>query len=270
MHVASRVHKIRTPDGLTLTVEEAGAGVPLIFAHGLTSNRSQSRRQLFHLASEFHVIVFDQRGHADSSPINNAAQFNVVSMADDIGLILDFFGLQSAIVGGESLGAGTALRFSLSYPARVKALILCLPALSNQPIEMRHIIREIGVEVRAMGIDAFAEQNAQQSIAAGVNEQSAYSWADVLRSHETNSLSVACELASDWLIYQDDSELDALRFPAHVLAIDNDAVHPLALAQRLASRITGATLSEVQPAGRYQTEPSVVGDYIRGFISKLL
>lgn len=36
MAAASVLHQLRTPDGLTLTVEEAGAGLPLIFAHGLT------------------------------------------------------------------------------------------------------------------------------------------------------------------------------------------------------------------------------------------
>ncbi len=64
MNAPAMQHHMLTPDGLTLTVEEAGAGLPLIFAHGLTSNRAQSRRQLFHLADRFHVIVFDQRGHA--------------------------------------------------------------------------------------------------------------------------------------------------------------------------------------------------------------
>ena len=58
-------------DGLELVVEEFGnrSGTPFIFAHGLTSNRAQSRLQMAPLAERYRVIVFDQgRKLTEGSP----------------------------------------------------------------------------------------------------------------------------------------------------------------------------------------------------------
>jgi pimeloyl-ACP methyl ester carboxylesterase len=46
-----------------------------------------------------------------------------------------------------------------------------------------------------------------------------------------------------------EAELRELNVPTLVLATDQDAIHPLALAEKLASLIPGATLRELTPKG---------------------
>jgi len=61
--MTTKVKRVRS-DGLELTVETAGDGTPLIFAHGLTSNRHRTIEQLAPLARDYTIIAFDQRGTA--------------------------------------------------------------------------------------------------------------------------------------------------------------------------------------------------------------
>lgn len=259
-------HRITTADGLTLVVDELGDGPPLLFAHGLTSCRAQSHRQLAHMANKYRVVVFDQRGHAESSPITSAVHITLGSLADDIRLILNTLRIDRAYIGGESMGAASALRFALSHPNLVLALVLSLPALANEPLVMRNTIYEMGASIRTLGIQEFALRNAQESIVAGMPASAAASWADVLRSHNTASIALACELVADWLVYDDDRELDVLTMPVHIIARRDDTVHPLELAQRLHRRIVESTLTILDPTQRYFTEPQSVGDDIKRFL----
>ncbi len=60
-----------------------------------------------------------------------AATFDV--FADDLIALADQLGLDRFVVGGISLGAGTALNLAIRYPERVSALVLCRPAWLDRP-----------------------------------------------------------------------------------------------------------------------------------------
>ncbi len=254
-------------DGLDLAVEVFGSGPPLLFAHGLSSNSRLSIRQVGALAGRFRVIVFDQRGHAGSTPVMDPRLYDVRRMAEDTTAVLDALGVSQAVVCGESMGAATSLRFALSHPERVTALVLCAPALSDEPNPMREDIKAIGRAIRADGLTAFVDQNIRNDIANGASPERANAWADVLRSHNGDSLAAACEGVADWTVYQSPKDLQRLTMPVLIIAFDGDAVHPLALAWRLAAQIPHAELCVVEPASRYFEQPGTVGELIGGFIA---
>ena len=58
-------------DGLELAVETFGDGPWLVFAHGLTGNRHGTRRQFAPLADRYRIVIYDQRGHCDSTPVTD-------------------------------------------------------------------------------------------------------------------------------------------------------------------------------------------------------
>ena len=103
-------------DGLKIAAETFGAGAPLVFAHGLTGNRQAIRRQFESLADRYRIVIFDQRGHCDSSPVTDPALYDPSRMADDMRAVLDHLKIDRAIIGGESMGAayGFALRPQVS------------------------------------------------------------------------------------------------------------------------------------------------------------
>jgi 3-oxoadipate enol-lactonase len=261
-----RLHHVQS-DGLDLVVEEAGQGPALIFAHGLTGSRVQSIRQVGALVDRFRVIVFDQRGHAQSSPVTDARMYDVHRMAEDTAAVLDALDVEKAVVAGESMGAGTSLRFALSHPQRVSALVLCLPALSDVPNPATGDIAALGTSIRSMGIHAFAEQNMRSDIAAGASPERARQWADIISSHDTESMALACQVVPQWIVYQNNVDLRRLTMPVQMIAIDGDPVHPLALAKRLHTEIPHSQLQVVDPSKRYFEDPAMIGRQCIDFLS---
>lgn len=78
------------------------------------------------------VISLNARGHAPSSDIDPAsATFD--TFADDVIALADQLELARFVVGGISLGAGTALNLAIRYLDRVTALVLCRPAWLDRP-----------------------------------------------------------------------------------------------------------------------------------------
>lgn len=135
-------------DGIELMVETFGDGPWLVFAHGLTGNRQGSRRQMTPLADRYRIAIYDQRGHGDSTPVMDPALYDLDRMAGDMAVVMDALGIDQAIVGGESMGAATTLRFAMRHPERVTALLLTAPAFSGLPTSRRpdhqHGLRDLG------------------------------------------------------------------------------------------------------------------------------
>jgi pimeloyl-ACP methyl ester carboxylesterase len=57
--------------------------------------------------------------------------YSMTQFGGDVLALMDHLGLHSAIVGGTSLGANTALEVAVAAPERVKALVLEMPVLEN-------------------------------------------------------------------------------------------------------------------------------------------
>ena len=105
--------------------------MPFIFQHGMGSDANQPLDYIGD-APPTPVISLNARGHSPSSGINAAAaSFEV--FADDVIALADHLGLVRFIIGGISLGAGTALNLAVRYPDRVTALVLCRPAWLDRP-----------------------------------------------------------------------------------------------------------------------------------------
>lgn len=254
-------------DGLEIVAESVGRGRPIIFAHGLTSNRTRSLRQLEPLRSDFRIVVFDQRGHADSSAVTDPALYTVERMAGDIGAVMDAAGIRRAIVGGESLGAATALKFALAHPARVESLVLAAPALGDEPNPGRQMLKDMAEAIRRQGIRQFAESALKDLLAGGAPAEFADQWAQVLRSHQQASLAVACEAISDWVIVQSMAELRSLIMPALIIAYENDLIHPAALARRMQQAIPDCKLVLKPSFNAYVGDGQLVARQCREFLA---
>ena len=114
------------------TIDAAGGGsMPFMFQHGLGGDANQPLGYIGD-APPSPVISLNARGHAPSSDIDPAAA-TFDTFADDVIALADQLELARFIVGGISLGAGTALNLAIRYPDRVAALVLCRPAWLDRP-----------------------------------------------------------------------------------------------------------------------------------------
>ena len=92
-------------------------------------------------------------------------------MADDMAAVMDALGIDQAIVGGESMGAATTLRFALRWPDRVRALLLTAPAFSETPNLAADQISNMGHEIREFGMAGYLQRSAERLQAQGASPE---------------------------------------------------------------------------------------------------
>lgn len=255
-------------NGLEIAAEQVGRGRPIVFAHGLTSNRTRSLRQLELLQSDFRIVVFDQRGHADSSAVTDPALYTVERMAEDIGAVMDASGIRRAVVGGESTGAATALKFALSHPARVAALVLSAPAFGDEPNPGRQKLKDMAEAIQRLGIQRFVESIIKEMLTGGAPQEYVEQLAQLLRSHQQQSLAAACEAISEWVIVESMACLRALKMPVMIIAYENDLVHPAALARRMQQAIPDCSLLLLPSFSAYVADMQLLGRKCREFLAR--
>ncbi len=106
--------------------ESAGAGSPIVLAHGFAGSARNWRPQVRALADRHRVITYDARGHARSPVEAEAADaYSMSGFVRDMMLVAERGGVEGpAIHGGLSMGAAVALHFVLAHPERSRGLVL--------------------------------------------------------------------------------------------------------------------------------------------------
>jgi pimeloyl-ACP methyl ester carboxylesterase len=101
--------------------QEAGAGQPLVFLHGMSSCGEAWFQQFEAFAPYFRVIAYDSvnHGHSANSPRDQPEP----DRADELEGFLQALGLDRPIVGGNSMGALTTVRWAARHPDTAAALV---------------------------------------------------------------------------------------------------------------------------------------------------
>jgi pimeloyl-ACP methyl ester carboxylesterase len=157
--------KQRLGTGVDLYYESHGKGEPLVLIPGTGfAGNVWDPYQVPGLSKDLQVITFDPRGCGRSSAPEGI--YTIEQMANDVAVLLDHLGVESAHVLGHSMGGRIAIAFALAYPNRTRSLILaaagsgaaarpgeeCVPGL---PFRMVNELVEMGFEkfVRAEFFD---------------------------------------------------------------------------------------------------------------------
>ena len=130
-------------NGAALYYEVSGTGDPILLLHAGIADRRMWEAQVEALSEHYQTIRFDMRGFGQS-----ALPPGRFSNVEDILGLLDFLGVERAILLGCSYGGRTALDFVLTYPDRVKALILVAPSVRGEAPSDR--IRQFNEEEDAL------------------------------------------------------------------------------------------------------------------------
>lgn len=117
--------KFAQVNGVTLHYQHTGAAnsLTLVFINALGTDYRIWDGVVSHLVDQYPVVRFDARGHglSDSPP----GPYSVADLAGDVNGLLNYLGIERAVLVGVSVGGLTALQTALDYPERVKALVLC-------------------------------------------------------------------------------------------------------------------------------------------------
>jgi 3-oxoadipate enol-lactonase len=256
-------------DGLELVAESSGSGFPIISAHGLTGNRHISKRKFQTLAKRFRIVVFDQRGHNDSSPVTVPSLYNPDRMAEDMRNVMDAYQIDTAIIQGESMGAATSLLFALKYPQRVKTLILTGPAFGDKPNPEIESLRMMAQEIKTYGKEEYLKLSEQRMRENWNAPDEVIETVQFMQnSHQEDSLITALDTVKDWIILDDIAEISQLTMPVYIIAWRDDPLHPLALAERMVKYLPDTKL-EILPsvAHVFLNNGTALGDIYNQFLA---
>ena len=245
---------LRTDDRVKLYYEEHGEGSPLVLAYGIGGNADLWDTNRDALAARHRVVLWEPRGHARSDSPDDPAKYSFARWTRDLEAVLDHLRIRTAHVGGLSLGAGIATRFTLRRPGRVRSLLVTnSSSAAGLPLSVDHILmRAQSIKITLeQGMDAMAEYAMQANpnvterlkIDPAAREEFYEEYRRLSPIGYANSLRAL--LAMDHIT----ADLPKIRVP--VLLIGGDRDPSLAPMQTIHRKIRGSKLVVLSPASHF-------------------
>ena len=111
-------------NGIDLNYEVHGEGYPVVFLHGYVGTVDMWQPQVPVVSREYRFIIYDARGHGESESPPSAGQYSADIVVEDLLQLLEALEIEKSVIGGLSMGGYESLRFYLTHPEKVTALVL--------------------------------------------------------------------------------------------------------------------------------------------------
>jgi len=226
-----------------VSLSDTGAGLPVVFQHGLGADQTQCAEAFPSNPGLRRVTL--------NCPARKARPFSIAGFAADVLEACDSLGVGRFVAGGISMGAAIALRLAVAVPDRVLGLALVRPAWlwEAAPATLRPYA-EVAAALRAHGPRAGRVAFAGGATAARLARAAPDNLASLLsffdRADPDGTAHLLADIAADGPGVTP-AQVARLRVPALVVGQARDEVHPIQLARALADAIPGATFAEVVP-----------------------
>lgn len=113
----------RVPGEVELAIWRSGSGPdPAILLHGITAQHRAFNTAARQISPSRALVGVDLRGRGDSGKPDSG--YGLEAHASDVIRVLDHLGLEDATIVGHSMGGFVALKTALSYPERVRSVVL--------------------------------------------------------------------------------------------------------------------------------------------------
>ncbi len=241
---------------ITLQGETLGDGPPVVLLHGLSATRRNVVQGSRALAKRgYRLISYDARGHGASTP---APSYEYRDLVGDLGAVLAELELEKAALVGSSMGAATAMAFTLEHPQRVPALVQITPAYTGysrtgdfdgdgweklasalddgverflevaQPGNLPERWREVAREATRQRMERHADLSSVAQALREVPSSVAWKGLDALSEVEVPVLVVGSQDDSDWLHPLGVAQEYCRKLPNCELVVEEKGQSPLA------------------------------------------
>jgi proline iminopeptidase len=95
-----------------------------VFLHGGPGSRTRAVHRRFFDPQFYRIVLFDQRGCGQSTPLGRTAENTTRHLVADIEAIRNHLGLDRVMLFGGSWGSTLALAYAVAHPDRVPAMVL--------------------------------------------------------------------------------------------------------------------------------------------------
>ena len=259
-----RMPRVITNNGYEIGYEEAGAGdpVPIVFLHGVGSDKSVWRPQLEHFGKARRAIAFDYPGYGDSDPAPEGTTRDDYASAIISGM--HELGIDRAHICGLSLGGVVAIAIDHADPKRCASLILADTfAVHPQGNAFYERAMTASENLRSMAearVDILLAQPAAPRIRREVVE--------TMSRIDPQAYCIGAEAV--WLADQRE-RAEKIRVPTLVLVGDQDLVTPPELSRELAGLVPDARIQLIEDAGHISNleKPAEFDRLVEQFIGEL-
>jgi len=247
---------------MSIGYEEAGGGdaIPIVFLHGVGSDKSVWHPQLAHFGQARRAIAFDYPGYGDSDPAPNGTSRD--DYAEAIHSALHQLNVERAHICGLSLGGVVAMALCHAVPNHCASLILA-DTFAVHP-EGRAIY-ERGV-AGSSDLPAMVEARVDMLLGQPADPEVRREVVETMSRIDPAAYRIGAEAV--WLADQRD-RASAIGVPTFVLVGDQDSITPIALSSELTDLIPNARMQVIAGAGHLINleKPGEFNRIVEDFIS---
>ena len=255
-------------DGHRIRYDTYGEGDRVvILAHGLLMNRRMYSRLGPALAERGQrVICVDLLGHGRSDRPEDLRLYSMPLFARQVSKLIDHLGLDSAVVGGTSLGANVALELATREPEKVRGLFIEMPVLDNALTGVAGFFTPIMLGLR-FGRPVY-ELASRLTSAIPRSHYVIDMGIDVLRQRPGPSLAVLEGLLlGETAPHREQRK--AIVQPTLIVGHTRDPVHPFSDSGMLAEELENAELVEANSILEWRLTPSRLDDELGAFLDRV-
>jgi len=242
---------------------EAGGGdaVPIVFLHGVGSDKSVWRPQLDHFGMVRRAVAFDYPGYGESDCPTGGTRddFAAAILAG-----MDSLGVECAHVCGLSLGGVVAIAMHARARKRCASLILA-DTFAVHP-DGPGIFERSTEASRSIGMRALADGRIDVLLGGEATPELRTECVEAMAAIDPAAYRIGAEAV--WLADQRE-RARAIDVPTLVLCGTEDRITPPALSEELAALIPGAKLELIERAGHLANaeQPALFNAAIDSFLS---
>lgn len=242
----------------------------LLWGHALMGSMSQENEAGLlpwtGLGERTCLVRWSARGHGGSEATLRAESYRWSELAIDLWAIADHLDLSEVVLGGISMGAGTALHAAMIAPERTRGLVLMAPPTAwGTRSRQARLYRSAASLVDFAGLGPFRFFGAlgswvvrnqglarvQRSVMHGLARADRRAVAAALRGAAVSDL-------------PDPERLETLDVPTLILAWRGDPSHPLSTAEELALRLPNARLEVANGLAQIEAWPETLEAFVEG------
>lgn len=234
----------------------------LVFANSLGSDLRIWDGVVTHLADDFEIIRYDNRGHGLSDV--SVPPYSLDDFVLDLVGLLDGLEIEEATVCGLSVGGVIAQGLAISYPDRVRALVL---ADTGMRIGSLASWEERIATVKESGLSKLVTPSMERWFAPVFREHrriDMYGYANMLLRIPVDGYLGTCYALRDADLTEKTPKINK---PTLVLCGDQDIATPPDLGRELAQAIPGARFSLIKEAAHLTSieQPEAMAQQMREF-----
>lgn len=259
-----------------ISVRESGSGVPLVLLHAFPLDARMWQAQIDELPGrdglEARVLAVDLRG-CGGTPLGSDAP-SLDPLADDVALMLDQAGIDRAVIGGLSLGGYVAMAFARRHPGRLAGLLLADTKADADTDQARANRERVARAVLARSsVRLLVDEQLPEPLLGATTARRDPD----LVTHVQKLIEEATPEAVAWLQRAMAARgpswevLSRTDVPALVIVGEEDAITPVAEAERMAAALPQAELTVLPGAGHLSAleVPEAFNEAVRTLLARV-